>query len=65
MNDACVVTIQNIALCCVGCNASKGAKTLDVWLQSRYCEARGINAGSVAPVVRAALAASAVESLLS
>jgi len=55
VNDARIITRENIALCCIGCNASKGAKLLAVWLQSRYCIARGITASSVAPVVRAAL----------
>ena len=37
VNDASIVTRENIALCCIGCNASKGTKPLDVWLRSRYC----------------------------
>jgi len=55
VNDARIVTRENIALCCIGCNASKGTKALAVWLQSRYCIARGITGCSVAPVVQAAL----------
>jgi len=55
VNDARIVTRENIVLCCVGCNASKGAKTLSTWLQSEYCIARGISLSSVAPVVRRAL----------
>jgi hypothetical protein len=55
VNDARIVTRENIALCCIGCNASKGSKPLAVWLQSTYCKSRGITAESVAVVVRAAL----------
>lgn len=56
VNDAKIITRDNIALCCIGCNASKGARTLDQWLKSRYCTDRQISAQSVSPVVRAALA---------
>ena len=55
INDAQIVTRENIALCCIGCNASKGARSLESWLSSRYCVARGISGESVAPVVQAAL----------
>ena len=55
INDARIVTRENIVLCCVGCNASKGAKTLSVWLQSKHCFDRGITRSSVASIVRAAL----------
>jgi hypothetical protein len=57
VNDARIVTRENIARCCMGCNASKGAKDLAVWMQSTYCVTRGITAATVAPVIRAALAA--------
>ncbi len=56
VNDARIVTRENIALCCIGCNASKGAKALSAWLQSNYCTRRGIGEHTVAPVVQAALA---------
>ncbi len=56
VNDALLVTRENIALCCIGCNASKGAKDLAVWLESKYCKSRGITGLTVAPVVQAALA---------
>ena len=61
VNDASIVSRENIALCCIGCNASKGTKLLTDWLQSRYCSAHGIAPRSVAPVVKAALAALASE----
>ncbi len=56
VNDVRIVSRENIALCCIGCNASKGAKEIGAWLTSRYCQLRGISASSVASVVRAALA---------
>ena len=53
INDAKIITKDNIALCCRGCNSSKGAKALLDWLNSKYCLTRGIRAETVAPVVRA------------
>lgn len=55
VNDASIITKENIALCCVSCNSSKGTKLLSVWLTSSYCKKRGITAQSVAPVVQLAL----------
>jgi len=55
INDARIISLENIARCCVGCNASKGAKQLLMWLESSYCEKKGITAASVAPVVQAAI----------
>jgi len=55
VNDASIVTRENIALCCIGCNASKGVKSLSAWLASAYCRERGITAVKVAPIVREAL----------
>ena len=52
INDAKIITRENIALCCIGCNASKGQKQLSVWLQSQYCKNRGINSENVAPIVK-------------
>jgi uncharacterized Zn-finger protein len=56
INDAKIVTRENIALCCCGCNASKGQKQLSIWLQSKYCMARGITSESVAQIAKAAIA---------
>ena len=56
INDARIVTRENIALCCCGCNASKGQKALVVWLQSNYCVERGVSEATVAQIVRDALA---------
>ena len=56
VNDVRIVTRQNIALCCVSCNASKGTKELMVWLASDYCKRKGITEKNVAQVVLDALA---------
>lgn len=55
VNDARIVTGENIARCCSSCNASKGAKDLAEWLDSSYCERKGITRDSVADVVKRAL----------
>lgn len=55
VNDECIITPENIARCCIACNASKGTKNLGTWLESKYCRTRGITGESVAPVVRSAL----------
>lgn len=55
VNDARIVTRQNIARCCMSCNASKGAKELRTWLASDYCSRKGITESVVAQVVRDAL----------
>ena len=54
INDATLVNRENIALCCISCNASKGAKELSAWLESLYCRNRGIHLGTIAPIARAA-----------
>jgi len=56
INDASIITRENIALCCCGCNASKGQKRLSEWLQTKYCIERGINYELVAPIVKEAIA---------
>lgn len=55
INDAKIITRENIALCCLGCNASKGQKQLSVWLQSKYCKEHYISAETVAPIVKQAI----------
>lgn len=59
VNDASIITRENIALCCIGCNASKGAKSLQAWFSSRYCDERGTRLETVARVVQEAIRASA------
>ena len=51
VNDESIVTLTNIARCCLSCNASKGAKLLRDWLQSPYCLRKNICEATVAPVV--------------
>ena len=55
INDATIVTRENIALCCAPCNSSKGTKILADWMRSDYCKRNGISESSVAQIVRQAL----------
>jgi hypothetical protein len=55
INDASIVTPENIARCCSACNSSKGTKDLADWMQSKYCETHGIREDTVAEVVKQAL----------
>lgn len=55
VNDIRITTKENIALCCTSCNASKGAKLLEDWLQSAYCKSKGIDEKTVADVVKNAI----------
>lgn len=55
INDIRINGKDNIALCCISCNASKGAKTLETWLKSDYCERNEISEETVALVVKKAL----------
>jgi len=57
INDARIVTRENIARCCVACNASKGTRRLEDWLESKYCRTRRITRDSVASVVKSAIGA--------
>jgi len=57
INDASIVTLENIARCCMACNSSKGTKELAAWIHSDYCRRRGITKTTVATVVRIALQA--------
>lgn len=57
INDESIVNWENIARCCVACNASKGTKKLSDWIQSSYCKKHGINKDTVAEVVKKALRA--------
>ena len=56
INDASIITPENIARCCIACNASKGTKNLIAWLTSHYCTIRGITKDTGAQVVQNALA---------
>ena len=55
INDIRITTLDNIALCCVGCHASKGNKDLDIWFNSNNAKKRGITSETIADVVKAAL----------
>ena len=55
INDASIITRENIARCCASCNSSKGTKDLREWLKSKYCLKKGINKDTVADVVKNAL----------
>ncbi len=52
INDAKIITKENIALCCCSCNASKGAKDLQIWLYSDYCKRKNITVKNIASVAR-------------
>ena len=54
INDANIVTRENIARCCVACDSSKGTKRLSDWLQSSYCKKHGINKETVAEIIEKA-----------
>ena len=51
INDIRINGPENIALCCRSCNASKGAKDLQIWLKSSFCQKKRISISSLAPVV--------------
>ena len=55
VNDIRITTIENIALCCTSCNASKGAKLLEDWHKSSYCNFKEITKETVAEVVKNAI----------
>lgn len=55
INDATIISKENIALCCCSCNASKGQKKLSIWLESQYCKDRDITPENVAPIIKMAI----------
>ena len=55
VNDESIVNLSNIALCCVGCNASKGTKPLSHWLKTNYCSERSITSQSISEVALSSL----------
>ena len=55
INDARIVTRENIAPCCAACNSSKGQKKLSDWILSSYCRNHEITKDTVAEVVKQAL----------
>ena len=57
VNNIALVSEANIALCCIGCNSSKGTKSLGKWLDSRYCKERQVTMHTLAPIAISGLAA--------
>lgn len=55
INDIRITTLDNIALCCVGCNASKGSKDLATWFYSDNARKRGVTSETIANVIKKAL----------
>lgn len=55
INDIRINGVDNIALCCGSCNASKGSKLLSDWLNSKYCLTKEITKEKVASVVKRAI----------
>ena len=55
INDQSLVTPENIALCCTGCNGSKGDMSLEDWLRTDYCAKNSVSELTLAPVALAAL----------
>ena len=55
INDVSLCSPENIALCCIGCNASKGSKLLEDWISSPAAVRRGISQATIAPVITVAL----------
>lgn len=43
---------EGLAICCGGCNSSRGKKTLEYWFKSSYCVERNINGETVAKPVQ-------------
>ena len=55
INDINISTLENISLCCVGCNASKGSKDLKTWFNSNNAKKRGITKETISEVIKIAL----------
>ncbi|MDZ4098927.1 MAG: HNH endonuclease [Methylophilaceae bacterium] len=55
INDEKIITRENIVLCCISCNSSKGSKLLADWITSTYCKSKNITPWSVADVIKQAL----------
>lgn len=55
INDAKIISHQNIVRCCIPCNSSKGVKLLSDRFNNNFCKKKNININIVAKVVREAL----------
>jgi hypothetical protein len=51
-NDGPFDAKYNVAICCRGCNSSKGTKDLLTWLATDYCRKKNINVKTVSKPVR-------------
>jgi 5-methylcytosine-specific restriction endonuclease McrA len=51
-NDGPLKKKYNVAICCRGCNSSKGTKKLLVWFQTTYWSRNSISKESVAKPVK-------------
>ncbi|MDY6530203.1 HNH endonuclease [Acinetobacter faecalis] len=55
INDIRITTLDNIALCCIGCNASKGSKDLVTWFYSDNAIKRGVSINTISDIVKSQL----------
>lgn len=51
-NDGPFEKKHNVAICCRGCNSSKGTKKLLAWFKTPYCRERKINKETVLKPVK-------------
>jgi len=51
-NDGPFDKKYNVAICCRGCNSSKGSKTLLDWFQTDYCREKKVNGKTVSKPVK-------------
>jgi hypothetical protein len=51
-NDGPFDAKYNVAICCRGCNSSKGTKDLLAWFATDYCREKKINVKAVSKPVR-------------
>lgn len=52
INDIKLNGADNITLCCVSCNASKGNKSLNDWISGNYCKKKQITFDSVSSIIK-------------
>jgi hypothetical protein len=55
INDVNIISLDNIAICCMACNSSKSNKKLSEWINSEYCKNNNINYKNVSDVIKRAL----------
>src|SRR5258706_2275704 len=51
-NDGPLNEKHNVAICCRGCNSSKGTMSLSVWFKKPYCREKEISEETVSSVVK-------------